>query len=205
MRLSNCKFKITAFLSCIGFLLFACSQNDNDESNVNYPDRMLIQENNAVPSSQNTSADHEQSRDTSAESERINHACKYEVLLNIEHDYNDQLGDSDHKFIHSINEWEQFEPSLSVLLPAYHLEKVNESLQSIDFTSTQLLYIRTTAFSGGLSLNIDLACDSSISAFLGWCDGQGGDTAYHFHSMVLVLPKGDYSVSFESPRQIDCD
>lgn len=89
-------------------------------------------------------------------------------------------------------------------MPTNRLLELKRSLQSFDFNSNQILYLQTIASSGNLSFVIDVACDSSITAYIGWCEGQGGDSAYHSHTMFISLPRGDYKMRFDSPRQIDC-
>lgn len=127
----------------------------------------------------------------------------YDILLNVEHDYNELNQGSDYKFINTIDEWNNLEPTL-FNIPTNRLLELKKSLQSFDFNSNQILYLQTIASSGNLSFVIDVACDSSITAYIGWCEGQGGDSAYHSHTMFISLPKGDYKVRFDSPRQIDC-
>ena len=127
----------------------------------------------------------------------------YDILLNVEHDYNEPNQGSDYIFINTIDEWNNLEPAL-FNIPTNRLLELKKSLQSFDFNSNQILYLQTIASSGNLSFVIDVACDSSITAYIGWCEGQGGDSAYHSHTMFISLSKGDYKVRFDSPRQIDC-
>ena len=62
----------------------------------------------------------------------------YDILLNVEHDYNELNQGSDYKFINTIDEWNNLEPTL-FNIPTNRLLELKKSLQSFDFNSNQIL------------------------------------------------------------------